>query len=526
MKTLCIFSLGAPLALYSSDASSSPAPAARSSSHPTPASISSPIASTISDYLDKGTNNTLSQTDVTDLHQLGNNLHLDKINEIAFKHKKEIVRCIINDQPIPLEILSVLEKMPEPAKSKIIQEIALDIKNNFTGIFRQVNPFPAFLAAYFRQVTADEIEKACMGKSILPSAILHMKTCGTYWISRDKEADINALIVAFTGYYITVEDALDLNNQPGAAAPKFVIAPTNLFNTNLFDPFYYRQYKNKHISENYMNDKYNENSRKRRSITTFFKNNPQCELVVDMGDSSIARNFILENTFKGDSLSGNGEEMYFVHIPEEIHNIAVVGNKLSSIGKFFCYFYKEFLYYPKRANMTSIIIPNTIASIGYDFGSHCKQLKYLNIPNSVISIGDHFCNNCTNLTTLVIPNSVISIGDEFCYKCTNLTTLVIPNRVKEIGRDFCWDCPNLTTLVIPNSVKEIGRDFCRDCPNLKSVVLPRRLLQQFIRHHRDFTEDTSFLPNSSSSHSSSSSSTSSNADGLVRMIRKTAAPVQ
>ena len=222
-----------------------------------------------------------------------------------------------------------------------------------------------------------------------------------------------------------------------------------------------------------------------------------------MGDSSIARNFILENTFKGDSLSGNGEEMYFVHIPEEIHNIAVVGNKLSSIGKFFCYFYKEFLYYPKRANMTSIIIPNTIASIGYDFGSHCKQLKYLNIPNSVISIGDHFCNNCTNLTTLVIPNSVISIGDEFCYKCTNLTT-----------------------LVIPNSVKEIGRDFCRDCPNLKSVVLPRRLLQQFIRHHRDFTEDTSFLPNSSSSHSSSSSSTSSNADGLVRMIRKTAAPTQ
>ena len=144
MKTLCIFSLGAPLALYSSDASSSPAPAARSSSHPTPASILSPIASTISDYLDKGTNNTLSQTDVTDLHQLGNNLHLDKINEIAFKHKKEIVRCIINDQPIPLEILSVLEKMPEPAKSKIIQEIALDIKNNFTGIFRQVNPFPAF----------------------------------------------------------------------------------------------------------------------------------------------------------------------------------------------------------------------------------------------------------------------------------------------------------------------------------------------------------------------------------------------
>ena len=66
------------------------------------------------------------------------------------------------------------------SQSKIIQEIALDIKNNFTGIFRQVNPFPAFLAAYFRQVTADEIEKACMGKSILPSAILHMKTCGTY----------------------------------------------------------------------------------------------------------------------------------------------------------------------------------------------------------------------------------------------------------------------------------------------------------------------------------------------------------
>ena len=89
--------------------------------------------------------------------------------------------------------------------------------------------------------------------------------------------------------------------------------------------------------------------------------------------------------------------------------------------------------------------------------SGCSNLTSVMIPNSVTSIGGRAFNYCSSLTSISIPNSVTSIGNSAFYNCYNLTSISIPNSVTSIGTYAFFGCSNLTSISIPNSVTSIGR---------------------------------------------------------------------
>lgn len=124
--------------------------------------------------------------------------------------------------------------------------------------------------------------------------------------------------------------------------------------------------------------------------------------------------------------------------------------------------------------LTSIIIPDSLTSIGEYAFAECTGLTNITIPNNVTSIGDSAFRNCTGLTEITIPNSVTIIRGYTFYFCTGLTSVNIPNSVTSIG-NLAFKNTGLTSVNIPYGVTSIGEEAFAKCKNMTSVTLPSTL---------------------------------------------------
>ncbi len=128
--------------------------------------------------------------------------------------------------------------------------------------------------------------------------------------------------------------------------------------------------------------------------------------------------------------------------------------------------------YMNGSEITDLVIPNSVSSIGALAFCGCSGLTSVTIPNSVTSIGWAAFYNCSGLTSVTIPNSLTTIYNSAFSGCSGLTSVTIPNSVTSIDRGAFCDCSGLTSITIPNSVTSIGDGaFCR-CTGLTSVTIP------------------------------------------------------
>ena len=117
-------------------------------------------------------------------------------------------------------------------------------------------------------------------------------------------------------------------------------------------------------------------------------------------------------------------------------------------------------------SLTSVVIPDSVKSIGDDAFYSCDSLTSVSMDDSVTSIGYCAFSDCTSLTSVTIGNSVTSIGDCAFLDCTSLESIVIPDSVTSIGKVAFYGCRSLTSVVIPDSVKSIGEWAFYYCTSL------------------------------------------------------------
>ena len=174
-------------------------------------------------------------------------------------------------------------------------------------------------------------------------------------------------------------------------------------------------------------------------------------------------------------------------------------------------------------SLISVVLPNTISSLGKYAFCACSNLTYINIPDAVTTIGDGAFSYCSNLKSITIPDNVTWIGDCAFGDCPSLTgfygkfassdnrclvidgllrffapagvseytipvgvtkigelafsyydnplSVTIPDGVISIEANAFKNCSGLTSIIIGNDVVSIGRDAFHECYNLANVTI-------------------------------------------------------
>ena len=129
--------------------------------------------------------------------------------------------------------------------------------------------------------------------------------------------------------------------------------------------------------------------------------------------------------------------------------------------------------------LTSIVIPDSVTSIGDEAFRYCQSLTSIEIPDTVNIVGAGAFRFCKALTSIVIPDSVTSIEVCAFQDCTSLINVVIPDSVTTIEYVAFEGCTALTNVVIPGSVTDIKSNAFRDCPNLTLTVTLGSYAEQY-----------------------------------------------
>lgn len=124
-----------------------------------------------------------------------------------------------------------------------------------------------------------------------------------------------------------------------------------------------------------------------------------------------------------------------------------------------------------RSSLTSVVLPNSLKTIGILAFARNSNLSSINIPDGVTSIGEQAFLNCTALTSIVIPNSVTTIGEEAFRSCSGLTSVTIGNGLTSIDQFMFYGCTSLTDVTIGSGVENIDEQAFYGCDNITKVVL-------------------------------------------------------
>ena len=170
--------------------------------------------------------------------------------------------------------------------------------------------------------------------------------------------------------------------------------------------------------------------------------------------------FVIENNILIEYVGKESD----VVVPEGVINIKDVFSEAEYSGDASI---AEYYGYDTPVLLTSVVLPESMTSIGWNAFSCCKHLKKVVLPDTLEKIGSYAFDECIELSDLTIPDSVVEIGDRAFAGCTNLN-IMLPPHLKTIEEASFRGCA-LTSIVIPEGVTEIGKDAFKGCNKIKSA---------------------------------------------------------
>lgn len=122
------------------------------------------------------------------------------------------------------------------------------------------------------------------------------------------------------------------------------------------------------------------------------------------------------------------------------------------------------------APISSITIPNSVTTISAYAFYGCKNLESVNMGSNVSTIGEHAFQGCGKLTSIDFPDAMTTLSNGVCKECASLSKVTIPSNTTNIEEDAFAGCSNIATIILPATVQSVGMNAFNGCSSLTSMV--------------------------------------------------------
>lgn len=148
--------------------------------------------------------------------------------------------------------------------------------------------------------------------------------------------------------------------------------------------------------------------------------------------------------------------------------------------------------FKNNTNLKSVIMPNTVTTIGNYAFSGCTALTSITFSNAITSIGNYAFYQCRSLNNITLPETLTSIGSSSFSETSSLESIIIPTGVKAISNSafsnsgiksvtlsaqterigsMAFASTQLTSINLPNTLKRI-ESYAFDGSRIKMIVVP------------------------------------------------------
>lgn len=125
----------------------------------------------------------------------------------------------------------------------------------------------------------------------------------------------------------------------------------------------------------------------------------------------------------------------------------------------------------KCASLTSVVLPNTLTTIGQYGLANCTKLETVNLPTSLTTLGDYAFKGDTKLSIEVNLPNVTSMAREVFYG-TAITKAIFGKITTLTGSSYgvFYNCKSLTYVDLPATITSIGQASFRNCSALTTII--------------------------------------------------------